>query len=349
MEGINRLIEEAIAAGVMPGANYCLIIDQHIQFGSLGKRAIYPVEEDNNLDTIYDMASLTKVVATTTAIMLLLEQGKLRLFDSVAHFLPRFIHKNITIWDLLTHTAGLAPFIPSTAYTGKEDLIEKIYNIELRAEKNAKIIYSDLGFILLGWVVEAISKMSLADFTKKMIFDVLEMKDSGYRPKDTMRCAPTEDRGDHIDRGYVHDERAFDLDQVAGHAGLFSTVGDIAHFMEMYLNRGKYKGKQFLSEQTIDLLFQVQVVEEKGVALSRNQRGLGWIVKGDYPCAGDLVSAETIMHTGFTGTHIFIDRKNKVAFCMLTNRVHPTRDNIDIIAFRARLGNYIMSHLEGGF
>ncbi|MFA5542891.1 MAG: serine hydrolase domain-containing protein [Bacilli bacterium] len=351
--GLNNLIEEAIKNEVMPGANYCLIANNEKHFGSFGNKALYPNIEKNNIDTIYDMASLSKVVSTTTAIMILLEQGKLRLSDSVSNILPRFKHKNITVWDLLTHTSGLQPDIRGTLYADirreaskfKEVLIDHIYSLELDTPKNTKIIYSDMGFILLGFIIEEISKKSLDEFCYEHILKPLEMVDSGYNPKDVNRCAPTEDRGKYIDRGYVHDEKAHTLEGVAGHAGLFSTVKDVSNFMEMILNDGLFKGKRILSKKSIDLLFTPQVEETNGIATIKSKRSLGWIVKGDYPVSGDLASEATIMHTGFTGTHMFIDRVNKVAFCMLTNRVHPTRDNTKIIAFRGRLGNYIMSNL----
>lgn len=351
--GLNNLIEEAIKNNVMPGANYCLLANNEKHFGSFGNKALYPNVEKNDIDTIYDMASLSKVVATTTAIMILLEKGKLRLSDSVSSILPRFKHSTITVFDLLTHTSGLQSDIRGSLYADirrehskyKEVLIDYIYNLELETPKNTKIIYSDMGFILLGFIVEELSKQTLDEFCRENIFIPLEMTSSCYNPKDVSRCSPTEDRTTHIDRGYVHDEKAHTLGGVAGHAGLFSTVKDVSNFMEMILNDGVFKGKKILCKKSVDLLFTPQVEEVYGISKVSSKRSLGWIVKGDYPVSGDLASNNTIMHTGFTGTHIFIDRDNKVAFCMLTNRVHPTRDNTKIIAFRGRLGNYIMSNL----
>lgn len=346
MKGIAQLINQAIKEGVFPGGNYCLIIKDKTTFGSFGARALYPDYEVNTLETIYDMASCSKVIATTSAIMKLLEQGKLRLFDAISSYLPFFNDHEITVWDLLTHSSGLPPFIAPKFYNNKDELIKLIQTTELKYAKNQKIVYSDLGFIILGWLVEEISKMRLDEFTKKYIFTPLGMLDTTYNPVDIKRCAPTEDRGNKIDRGYVHDEAALTLGGVAGHAGLFSTVKDISKFLQMILNNGIFQGQRILSPATIKLLFTPQVEEPKGVAKTLNRRGLGWIMKGDYPCSGDLVSQNTIMHTGFTGTHLFIDKDYQVAFCLLTNRVHPTRDNTKIIAFRAKLGNYIMSHIE---
>lgn len=344
MIGLNQLIQEAIADGVMPGANYCLIAKGRAMFGSFGKKALYPTVEDNSVDTLYDMASLTKVICTTTAIMKLVEAGKIRLYDSVKTYLPEFIHSDVTIWDLMTHSSGLPSNVQTSLYNSPEELRTLVFNAQMKHSRHEKILYSDLGYILLGWIIEAISKMPLDVFAKKYVFEPLDMVDSCFNPVDIKRCAPTEDRGPFIDRGYVHDEKAHMLNGVAGHAGLFSTVKDVSHFMKMILNQGVYNGKTFLSQRSIDLFYTVQVMEQDGVSQSINRRSLGWLLKGDYPSSGDLVSDQTIMHTGFTGTNIFIDRDNKIAFTMLANRVHPTRDNLKIIAFRAKLGNYIMSH-----
>jgi len=344
ISGLNALIEKAIAEKTMPGANYCLIAKGKKYFDSLGNKALFPNVEKNDLDTLYDMASCSKVVVTTTAVMMLLEQGKIRLNDTVKLYLPQFRHRQITLWDLMTHTSGLPADVPGALYQNDVELKKYVFNPDLIYEKNTKIVYSDIGYILLGMVVEAVSGMPLDQFAKENIFEPLDMIDSCYNPKDPNRCAPTEIYGERITRGYVHDEKAYALHGVAGHAGLFSTVKDISHFMEMILNDGMYNGKQILSKKTIDLLFTPQVEEYNGISTIPYRRGLGWIVQGENSIAGEFASKNTIMHTGFTGTHIFIDRDNQIAFCLLSNRVHPTRENNLLIPFRARLGNYILNH-----
>ena len=222
-------------------------------------------------------------------------------------------------------------------------------------EKNTKIVYSDVGFMLLGFIIEEITHEKLDDFVWKNISIPLEMFNTGYsrisHPTfDYKKAAATEIRNDSLVqglvRGKVHDERAYMLDGVAGHAGLFSCVKDLEHFIRMILDDGMYNGKRFLSKASIDLMFTPQVKETSGVNLLTTTRGLGWIVGGDYPGCGELASKETIHHTGFTGTNIFIDRINKIGFTLLTNRVHPTRDNTKIIPFRGKIGNYIIANFS---
>jgi len=352
VEGLEKLILDAIKDGAFPGANYCLVVDDKEYFGSLGMKS-HILGEENYLDTIYDLASVSKVVSTVTCLLILMEMGKIRLYDSVNSYLPRFRFSNITIWDLVTHTSGLkADVVNAKDICSKKELLDQIYNADLIYPTNSKIVYSDIGFMLLGFIIEEVSGMKLDEFAKKYVFDPLEMIDTCYNPKDLARVAPTELREDELYQGYlrgrVHDEKAFILDGVAGHAGVFSTVKDLSHFIKMILNNGVYNGKRILSKPSIDLIFTPQVEEKKGISLNNEIRTIGWLMAGDYPSCGDLASKHTIHHTGYTGTSIFIDRDNCIGFTLLTNRVHPTRNNPKIIPFRGKLGNYIISHFVKG-
>lgn len=349
-KGLEKLITDAINDKTFPGANYWLVADKDY-YGSLGEKS-HIEKTENNLDTIYDLASVSKVVSTVTSIMLLLERGGLRLYDSVSSYLPRFRFKSITIWDLVTHTSGLkADVIAANKLRSKDELLNQIYQSDLVYETNTKLVYSDIGFMLLGFIIEHISGMPLDKFAKENIFMPLDMVDTTYNPNDLNRCAPTEMRDDELYQGYlrgkVHDEKGYILDGIAGHAGVFSTVKDLSNFIKMILNDGMHNGKRFLSKASVDLLFTPQIEEKNGLSLNNEKRTIGWILGGSYPSCGDLASSETIHHTGYTGTNIFIDRKNRIGFTLLSNRVHPTRDNIKIIPFRAKLGNYIISHFEG--
>ena len=346
-----KLLNQAVEDKVFPGANLGIIVKTDDgykrNFFSVGNRANIPSVEKNDIDTIYDMASCSKVISTTSCLFKLLEMGKIRLYDYISLYLPEFKNKDITIWDLMTHTSGLPEGLNGCWTMNRDEIINGIMNIDKKYEKNSGIHYSDVGYATLGFVVEKVSGMSLDKFAHKYIFEPLDMQDTGYNPKKNSRIAPTELRDNgKVDRYYVHDEMAHNLGGVAGHAGLFSTVKDISHFIEMILNDGVYKGRKIFDKKTIDLMYTPQVEEKIGVGIETDRRALGWIVKGKNSSCGDYASANTILHTGFTGTNIFIDRDNKVGFVMLSNRVHPTRSNNLIIPFRSRLANYVMTHLE---
>ena len=352
---LEQLILNAIENGSFPGANYAIVTKDKVWMGSLGNKELYPNVIKNSIDTIYDMASLTKVICTTTCIMQLVEKGLLRIYDPVVRYLPNFKFSNITVWNLMTHTSGL----PEGIYGPKDKMNENdvwnaIYNkVELNYEPGKKIQYSDINYIILGKIVEIISGLSLDEYALKNLFEPLKMIDSGYNPKDKERCAATEYRDDATMTGYVkgcvHDETAYAMGGVAGHAGLFSTVKDVTNFIKMILNDGEFNGKRILSKITVNELFKIQVKEYSGVETLPKARCLGWQTKDPASSAGDLVSENIILHTGFTGTNVFIDRDNKIGFVLLTNRVHPTRNNSKHLHDRACFANYIMANLEEWF
>lgn len=351
IEAFDQLVLDSIKEGAFPGANYAIIFKDAVYMNSLGNKSLYPNVEVNSIDTLYDMASLTKIVCTTTCALKLIEEGKLRLYAPVKKYFPEFPFDNINIWNLMTHTSGLPEGVTGLKEVKcPQDVWDKILNIELKYEPGTKIHYSDIGYIVLGKVIENITKTPLNEYAKKEIFDKLKMYDTSFLPTDIKRCAPTEKRDDcfchGIVRGVVHDETSLCLGKVAGHAGLFSTVKDVVNFLSMILNEGVFEGKKFLSAQTIDLLYTPQVEEKTGVSLEGNRRSLGWINRGSGSSAGELTSRDTILHTGFTGTNIWVDRQNEVAFVLLTNRVHPTRSNILHMDARARLANFIIAHLD---
>lgn len=352
INGLNNLIQKFIDDGVFPGANYVLVVGNKTYLGSLGKKVLIPKIEENSLDTLYDMASVSKVISTTTCILKLMEEGKINLYSKVATYLPRFKHEQITIFNLLTHTSGMKEGISDCTTTkNKEEVLERLYSYDLKYPVGEKIIYSDLNYIMLGEIIETLTGQKLDNYAKEVVFEPLEMHDTGYKPTDKLRCAPTEERNDAtyrgIVRGDVHDETAYACGGVAGHAGVFSTVQDIEHFIRMILNKGTYNGKRILSESVVDRLFIPQVSEKNDLINHYNRRGLGWIINSQNSSAGDFTSYEaTILHTGFTGTNIWIDRKNNVGFSLLTNRVHPTRKNVKIIQARPKIANYIMTHID---
>ncbi len=351
LKELEKLIQSGVDTGAFPGAAYAIVFKNHIYTNYVGNKALYPNVEANSLDTIYDMASVSKVMSTASCILKLIETGKVRLFSKVSDFIPEFIHKDLTIWNLVTHTSGLVECLNDQAnIESKEEAWQQIMNAEKILETNTLINYSDLNFILLGRIVEVVSGMTLDEFAKTEIFDKMEMFDTGYNPEDALRCAPTEERCDRvvkgIVRGKVHDETAYILGGVAGHAGLFSTVSDVAKFIQMVLNDGMHKDTKVFSKKIIDMMYTPLVKQQVGLSVLPKQRSVGWIIKDYNPSSGDLTSTNTIEHTGFTGTNVWIDRDNQVGFCLLTNRVHPTRKNILHMELRPKVANYLIANLE---
>lgn len=349
---LEQLLLDGVLDGAFPGANYAVVTKNKVWMGSIGNKELYPEVIPNSIDTIYDMASLTKVVCTTTCLMQLVEKGLLRIYDPVSRYFDKFKFNDITVWNLMTHTSGLPEGIygPKDKLT-ESDIWDKIFSIEeLKFKPGTKILYSDINYILLGKIVEILSGMPINVYAKVNVFEPLEMVDSGYLPTDKLRCAATEYRSDATMNGYVkgdvHDETAYAMNKVAGHAGLFSTVKDCSHFIQMILNDGVFNGKRILSKITIDELYKVQVKEFNGVETLPKARCLGWQTKDPASSAGEFVSENVILHTGFTGTNMFIDRDNEIGFVLLTNRVHPTRNNTKHLHVRACAANYIMAHLE---
>ncbi len=342
----HEVLNNAIKIGAFPGCSYAIVTNEETHYGVLGNKALVPVVEKNTDDVMYDLASLSKVIGTTTAIMLLREKGLLKLSDYVKDYLPCFPHEDIQIFDLLIHASGLPADIPR-AYTlkSKKDVIDKIINSELLYKKFDMIIYSDIGFITLALIVEKITDQTLDVFLKENLFDPLEMNDTMYNPLDIQRCAPTQERNDDVYkgmlRGKVHDEKAFALDGVAGHAGMFSTHRDIANFIKMILDKGVFKGKRILEESTVDLLFKKQLTakNKQGTVVCRT---IGWDTVSIPSSSGNYTSSKTILHTGFTGNNLFIDPVNQIGFVLLSNRVHPSRDNLKIKKQREVIADFVM-------
>jgi CubicO group peptidase (beta-lactamase class C family) len=323
---IDRVLARGIRAGGFPGG--AVVIGRRgatvLQkgYGNLSwsdKSGVLPDE------TIYDLASLTKVVATTTAIMILYDQGKIHLEDHVSQYIPGFsggMKDDVTIQQLLEHRSGLPAgrdlwriaFTPGEARQAAIDT-------PLEYAPGTAYIYSDLGADLLGFVVEAISGQRLDVFMQERVFEPLGMSSTVFRPHWTLRehIAPTEltpPRGYPL-RGEVHDENAFALGGVAGHAGLFSTATDLAVFAQMMLNGGELNGTRIISDSTVTLF--TKRTEAPGT------RALGWDTCGHDGSCGKYLSKRAFGHTGFTGTSMWIDPDRDLFVILLTNRVHAAR------------------------
>jgi uncharacterized protein YbbC (DUF1343 family)/CubicO group peptidase (beta-lactamase class C family) len=274
-------------------------------------------------DTVFDMASITKPVATATSVMLLVERGQLELGDKVASIIPEFAvneKDGVTIHDLLTHQSGLLPDNALSDYDdGPEAALRKICELKLQAPTGSKFIYSDVNYILLGEIIRRTSGQSVHEFSRDHIFKPLGMNETGYLPEESLRsrCAPTEERDGHWMQGEVHDPRAFKLGGVAGHAGLFSTAEDIAIYAQMMLGGGAYGGASVLAPCTVATM-------TRGYRVSSGLRGLGWDKRTGYSInRGELLSDSAFGHGGFTGTVLWIDPELELFVIFLSNRVHP--------------------------
>ncbi|MBK7905769.1 MAG: serine hydrolase [Gemmatimonadetes bacterium] len=322
---VDRVVRRGITAGAYPGASVVVGRKGYAVwqkgYGRLGWTTTSPAVVPE--ESIYDLASLTKVIATTTAAMILYDEGKLDLKAPVQRYLPEFtgdMKDQVTIEHLLTHRSGLAPGrqLWKTARTPAEAK-QQVLESRLQQRPGALYNYSDLGPDILGWVIERISGQSLDQFTESRIFAPLGMDDTGWRPARALvpRIAPTEvtpPRGYPV-RGEVADESAFALGGIAGHAGLFGTATDLSVFAQMMINGGEYEGTRIVKEETVRL-FTTEV---------QDHRALGWEVAAGERGAGEYLSHNAFGHTGYTGTSIWIDPDRDLFVILLTNRVHAAR------------------------
>jgi len=303
---------------------------------------------------MYDIASLTKVVATTTLVAKLAEGDFSVPLDpdaKVERYLPEWAggpnadwRHRVTVRHLLTHTSGLPPFKEYWRTSkNKQDTLTKIFAEPLEYEPGMKEVYSDLGIILMAEIIERLTGRTLDDLAKTFIFSPLRMQNTMYRPpkKSWPAIAPTEIDNNlrhRLVQGEVHDENAFAIGGVSGHAGLFSTAPDLAAFCQMLLNGGVYAHQRILRRATIAQFTTPQ-------QLSGGTRTLGWAVPTEGGSSGHYFSAHSFGHTGFTGTSIWIDPDRQLFVVFLTNRVHPTRENTKIQKVRVELHDAVMQGL----
>jgi beta-glucosidase-like glycosyl hydrolase/CubicO group peptidase (beta-lactamase class C family) len=338
-----RIVEEAIRNETAPGAVYLVARRGRIVLeGATGRMTYDDDAPPVTTDTLYDLASLTKVVVTTTLSMILYERGLLDLESPVQSYVPEFEGENkdkVLVKDLLAHSGGLLWWTDFyKELEGKEPeearrgYLERIYAMPLDYEPRSKMVYSDLGILLLGEILERITGKPLEAMAREEIFEPLGMDETFFRPDPSLlpRIAPTELdpwRG-RVVHGEVHDENAYGLGGVAPHAGLFSTARSLARFAQMMLNGGAYDGKRILNAETIALFTRrVNLVPE-------SSRALGWDTPSEPSAAGKLFSYSSYGHTGFTGTSLWIDPERELFAILLTNRVHPTRENRKIFDLR---------------
>ncbi len=346
LDSLKIYLNQAISDSAFPGCAISvgyrgkLIFEQ--SFGTFTYKSQSPKIEVNS---IFDLASLTKVVATTTTTMILYDQGRLQLDWKVIDIVPAFQGKDkekVTIRHLLTHTSGLPGWIRFYLdLSGKERIIQEICDTELENEPGATYVYSDLGMIMMQKILETIAQKPLDQLVLDYISIPLYMKRTIYNPDSSLinEIVPTEISEWHkkLVHGFVHDENTYVMGGISGHAGLFSTVQDLSVFCQMYLNRGLYDNKRILKTETIELFTTRQNLIEGST------RALGWDTRSEQnSMAGDFMSMRAFGHSGFTGTTIWIDPENEVFVVLLTNRVYPTRENRKISRVRPKVHNYVM-------
>jgi uncharacterized protein YbbC (DUF1343 family)/CubicO group peptidase (beta-lactamase class C family) len=345
---IDQAIRQTIATNNTPGAVFWLEHEGVAYHRAYGRRAIVPQSEPATEDTIYDVASLTKVMATTPSIMLLLERGLLKLDAPVEQYIPEFTGSGkqaITIRHLLTHTSGLRPGLGGgPPWSGREHAI-KLACAETPLQPPGKgFRYSDINFIVLGEVVQRVSGEKLEDFVAREIYAPLGMKDTGYLPPAAKRSriAPTERSGNTMLRGTVHDPTSRRMGGVAGHAGVFTTIDDLARYARMMLNLGTLDGVRLFNPETVRLMTSVQTPDS-----IEARRGLGWDIDSGYSRPrGTIFPRGSYGHTGWTGTCLWIDPFSRTFWIMLSNRVHPDGQG-NVLPLEGNLGTLAAQAVVG--
>lgn len=361
LAAMDSAIESAIASNKCPGGVLWLERDGDngmplgIYHKAYGSRALVPAREPMTENTIFDMASLTKVCATTPAVMLLIERGKIDLDAPVKTYIPEFAgdgKDQITVRELMTHTSGLPPDIETkTDWHGEATAIQMACAEKLDSPPGTVFKYSDINFELLGEIVQRVSQMPLEDFVVREIYKPLKMNDTRFLPmnekvpaKELARIAPTEviNNGATVWRGVVHDPTARHMGGVAGHAGLFSTAHDVARYARMLLNSGELDGVRIFKPETVKLMTTVQsppAVPER--------RGLGWDIDSPYNGPrGNIFPLGSYGHTGWTGGSLWIDPFSKTFVIFLSNRNHPTEAG-NVLPLRRRLGTLAAEAVVG--
>jgi uncharacterized protein YbbC (DUF1343 family)/CubicO group peptidase (beta-lactamase class C family) len=363
LAGIAPLVESSIQARKIPGAVVLIGHDGQVVYRkAFGQRSLVPERQAMRVDTIFDMASLTKVMATTTAVMQLVEQGKIVLSNLASDYWPEFKQNGkqlVTIRELMTHYSGLPSDLEvKPEWAGYDTAMRKIIATQLSVPAGTRYIYSDINFETLGEIVRRVSGEPLDVYCTEHIFKPLGMKDTMFKPPAARRerIAPTQyehGKSGPVLRGVVHDPTARFMGGVAGHAGLFSTADDLSIFAQMLLNGGTYNGVRILSPLSVEKMTTPQTPPNK-MAL----RGLGWDI--DSPFAsnhservdtlyilnrGELFDVGSFGHTGYTGTYLWIDPVTKTYVILLTNRVHPN-DKGEVAGLRTALATLVAGALE---
>lgn len=355
---LDSIIQDAIKKKNFPGAVVVVLRQGKVVYRkAFGSSQLIPIQEPMRTEMIFDLASITKPVATATSIMLLVEQGKIRLWDKVKDFVPEWVPyikekgmpgEDARLYHLLTHTSGLQPYAEVKEVEklfgrpcSTDNLVKYIAVLPKNCQPGKEFIYSCLNFITLAYIVEKVTGQSIADFAVENIFKPLGMKHTFYNPPESLRvlCVPTEIVNGELLRGIVHDPLARLQGGVSGNAGLFSTADDLAIFAWMLLNDGRINNVRIMSPLTVDRVTEIYP------NLPESGRGLGWDLSSSYATVkGDLFGSKSYGHSGYTGTSIWLDPETKTSVIFLTNRVHPD-DKGEIISIRSKVSNVVAASI----
>jgi uncharacterized protein YbbC (DUF1343 family)/CubicO group peptidase (beta-lactamase class C family) len=345
---VDQAINEAIRENRLPGAVLAVGHDGKVVYlQAYGQRAVYPRAEPMTADTIFDCASLTKVLATTPSLMQFFEQGRFRLNDKVTDYFPEFQggKSDITLRNLFTHFSGLRPDLPLTpAWSGYQTGIRMAMIDKPAGPPGVRFVYSDINFILLGELVRRLSGQRLDEYARQHVFLPLGMRDTQFLPPATLipRIAPTErvPKDGPALRGVVHDPTARAMGGVAGHAGVFSTASDLARFAQMTIDGGSLDGVRIAGPLTVAKFTEPQTPPDQPIL-----RGLGWDIDSPYSSnRGELFPIGSFGHTGFTGTSIWIDPSTRTYVILLANSVHPAA-RPSITALRSKVATIVAASL----
>ena len=351
---ISDLLSALVETGATPGAVVVAGTHDTVLAECAAGRLSYAADADPvTPDTIYDLASLTKVIVTTPLVMRLYEAGKLDLDAPVRRYVPKFAggpRDRVTIADLLAHCGGLLWWTDLYRQARKlppaeasRFYLKRICELPLDYEPRTRTVYSDLGFILLGAVLERLTDTPLDRLTEDEIFAPLRMRDIRYNPPTALRnrIAPTEDDPDRggVMHGQVHDENAHRLGGVAPHAGLFATARSLAPFAQMWLGEGAVGGSRVFDSATI------RRFSRRARLVNDSSRALGWDTPAPGSSCGNRFSQASHGHTGFTGTSLWVDPEQDLFIVLLTNRVHPTRNNTGLAELRPQLHDELVDVL----
>ncbi len=343
---LDAILDASIKADEAPGA--VLIVGHQgkiVHRKAYGSRSVEPAREPMTINTVFDAASLTKVIATSSALTKFFEWGRLRIADRVTQYLPEFQggKTDVTVRDLMTHFSGMRPdldLVPE--WSGYDTAIRMALAEKCVNPPGTHFVYSDINFILLGEIVRRLAGEPLPDFVRKQVFEPLSMSDSMFNPPYSLvsRIAPTENVKGKILRGVVHDPTARNMGGIAGHAGLFTTADDLSRFAEMLLGQGQRNGLRILNTLAVRKFTTPQSPPDQPVL-----RGLGWDIDSPFSGnRGELFAIGSFGHTGFTGTSIWMDPVSATYVILLTNSVHP-RIRPAITSLRGRVANAVASSL----